>query len=101
MKTRRSLALGGLLAAFAVMVAGCAYMNVQWPAGSNFVNTQLGAKEGRSNAYCVLWLVAWGNAGTRAAASHGGIKVIRYADTKTTSVLLGAYSHVTTIVYGD
>jgi len=101
MKTWKSMAVGGMAAALVLIGSGCAYMHVQRPLGTNFDNTQLGSKEGRSNAYSVLWLVAWGDAGTKAAASQGDIKVIRYADTEVKSVLLGIYSRVTTVVYGD
>ena len=95
------MAVGGLAAAFVFIGSGCAYMHVQRPLGTNFDNTQLGTKEGRSNAYSILWLVAWGDAGTKAAASQGNIKVIRYADSEVKSVLLGLYSRMTTVVYGD
>ena len=87
--------------ALVLTTSGCAYMHVQRPLGTNFDNTQLGSKEGRSNAYSVLWLVAWGDSGTKSAATQGNIKVIRYADTEVKSVLLGLYSRVTTVVYGD
>ena len=101
MRSWWSLAASGLAAALVFAASGCAYMNVQWPMGADFHNTQLGAKEGRANAYCVLWLVAWGNAGTKAAASQGDIRIIRHADTEVKSYLLGCYSRVTTVVYGD
>ena len=100
MKTCNKLAVvclaAGLLAA-----QGCVYMHVQHPLGSDFNQTQLGAKEGRSNSYSVLWMVAWGDAGTKAAAAQGGIQTIRHADTEIKSVLLGCYVRVTTVVYGD
>lgn len=90
-----------LAAMLAVLNAGCAYMHVQMPLGNNFGATQLGSREGRSNAYSVLWLIAWGDAGTKAAATQGGIRVIHHADTEVKSVLFGAYSRITTVVYGD
>lgn len=101
MRTWRSRVAGGLAAALVVVASGCAYMHVQLPLDTNFDNTQLGAKEGRSSSYAVLWLFAWGDAGAKAAATQGGIKVIRHADTEVESVLLGIYSRVTTVVYGD
>lgn len=101
MRTLKQLALCFLTTAFVVISPGCAYMHVQRPLGSNFDNTQLGTKEGRSNAYSLLWLVAWGDAGTKAAAVQGNIKIIRHADTEVKSVMLGLYSRVTTVVYGD
>ena len=101
MKNLKRLTVVGLAAALVCITSGCAYMNVQRPLGTNFDNTQIGAKEGRSSAYSVLWLLAWGDAGAKAAATDGNIKTIRYADTQTKSVLLGLYSRITTIVYGD
>jgi len=101
MRTWKSMAAGGLGAAFVAIASGCAYMHVQVPLDTNFDNTQLGSKEGRANSYSLLWLLAWGDGGTRAAATQGDIKVIRHADVEVESVLLGLYSRVTTVVYGD
>ena len=101
MNTWKSMASGCMAATLVWIASGCAYMHVQRPLGTNFDNTQFGTKEGRSNAYSVLWLVAWGDSGTKAAASQGNIKIIRYADSEVKSVLLGLYSRVTTVVYGD
>lgn len=101
MTTLKRFASCGLAAALLSLSTGCAYMHVQRPLGTNFDNTQLGSKEGRSNAYSMLWLVAWGDAGTKTAATQGHINVIRYADTEVKSVLFGLYSRVTTVVYGD
>ena len=100
-KIWKSMAVGALAAALVLTGSGCAYLHVQRPLSVNFDHTQLGTKVGRSNAYAVLWLVAWGDAGTKAAATQGNIKTIRYADTEVKSVLLGIYSRVTTVVYGD
>jgi hypothetical protein len=92
----------GLLAGWlAAASAGCAYMNVRTPMDTNFDRTELGAKEGRSSIYTALWLVSWGDGGTKAAAQQGGIKVIQHADVEMYSVLFGLYSRVSTIVYGD
>jgi len=101
MKPVKNIAACGLAAALVYIASGCAYMHVQRPLGTNFDNTQLGSREGRSNSYSVLWLVAWGDAGTKAAATQGDIKIIRHADTEVKCVLLGLYSRITTVVYGD
>jgi len=90
-----------VLLLLSVLFSGCAYTNVQRPLGTEFNKTELGTKTGRSSNQSVLWLVAWGDGGTKAAAENGNIKVIRHADTKILSVLFGLYSKVTTIVYGD
>jgi hypothetical protein len=84
-----------------VLVSGCVYYNVQMPLGTEFNKTELGTKIGQSKWHSVFWLAAWGDAGTKAAAENGGIKVIRHADTKIYSLLFGLYCEVTTIVYGD
>ena len=101
MRTWKSMVVGSLAGALVIIASGCAYMHVQMPLGTNFNNTQFGSKEGRSNSYSVLWLFAWGDAGTKAAATQGNVKVIRYADSEVKSVLFGLYSRVTTVVYGD
>ena len=46
-------------------------------------------------------MVAWGDAGTRAAAENGEIEVIKYADRGIFVILFGLYSNLTTVVYGD
>ncbi|MDD2365759.1 MAG: TRL domain-containing protein [Desulfuromonadaceae bacterium] len=82
-------------------LTGCVYTNIQRPLGTEFNKTELGSKTGLSSNHSLLWLVAWGDAGTKAAAENGNIKVIQHADTKLFSVLFGLYTEVTTVVYGD
>jgi hypothetical protein len=48
-----------------------------------------------------LWLVAWVDAGTKAAAKNGDIVVIKHADQEMLFVLFGLYFRITTVVYGD
>ena len=81
--------------------SGCAFVNVQTPLDTNFSKTELGTKQGKATSYSLLWLVAWGNSGSRAAADNGNLKIIRHADRKVISVLFGLYTHTTIIVYGD
>jgi hypothetical protein len=95
--TRRLLAT----ATAALLASGCLYTHIQRPLDQNFSNTELGTKVGRAHSRVLLWLVAWGDAGTQAAARDGGISVIKHADFEVHSVLFGAYSRVTTVVYGD
>jgi hypothetical protein len=80
---------------------GCAYMHTQSPLDIDFDNTSLGSKVGKSHTYSVLWLVSWGDGGTKAAAEDGGITVIRHADIETYIILFGLYAKITTVVYGD
>jgi hypothetical protein len=87
-----------LMAAFS---PGCIYMKVQRPHDKNFDQTELGAKVGKSELKSVLWLFAWGDAGTKAAADDGEITVINHADVEYFTILLGLYGRITTVVYGD
>ena len=50
---------------------------------------------------CVGERVAWGDAGTEAAARDGNIKVIKHLDVERNMWLFGLYARVTTIAYGD
>jgi hypothetical protein len=84
-----------------LLLQGCAYMNTQTPLDIDFDNTSLGSKTGKSNIYSVLWLVSWGDGGTKAAAEEGGITVIKHADIETYVILFGLYARITTVVYGD
>lgn len=90
-----------LLLLVSTLVSGCVYANVQRPLGTEYNQTELGSKVGQASSYSLLWLFAWGDAGSRAAADNGHIKVIRHADIKVFSLLFGLYSEVTTVVYGD
>ena len=85
----------------ALLAQGCAYSHVQGPLDTNFDNTVLGPKTGRAHIQSVLWLFAWGDAGTRAAAENGGITIITHADVEYYVVLFGIYTRVITVVYGE
>ncbi len=98
MKKRMSLfVLIAILFAF----SGCAYMNVKTPFDTDLDKTVLGEKVGESSSHSVLWLVAWGDAGTAAAARNGNITEINHMDSQVICILFGLYSRSTTIVYGD
>ena len=84
-----------------ILQAGCVYSHVRTPMDRNFDRTELGTRSGHSSVHSVLWLFAWGDGGTKAAAEDGQVSVIRHADTEFRLFLLGAYTRVTTIVYGD
>jgi len=88
-----------LLAAF--LFQGCAYSHIQGPLDTNFDSTVLGSKVGKSHTRSVLWLFAWGDGGTKAAAEEGGITTITHADFEYYIVLFGIYTRVTTVVYGE
>jgi hypothetical protein len=84
-----------------LLLSGCIYTKVQRPYDKNYDKTELGTKVGKSSFKSVFWCASWGNAGTKAAAENGDIKVIRHADAEYFMVLLGLYSRITTVVYGD
>jgi hypothetical protein len=88
----------GFLAA--LLLTGCLYVKVKAPYDTDLDQTVLGDKKGESQMYSVLWLVAWGDAGTAAAAKNGGITTVNHMDVEVFSVLFGLYSKTTTIVYG-
>ncbi|MFQ5586046.1 MAG: TRL domain-containing protein [Thermodesulfobacteriota bacterium] len=84
-----------------VLVQGCAYSHVQRPLDINYDRTSLGTKVGRSHTQSVLWLLAWGDGGTRTAAKNGGITNITHADIEFYMILFGLYTRTTTVLYGD
>jgi hypothetical protein len=84
-----------------VLGTGCVYTNLTLPLDRDLDETQLGAKVGRSEAQSVLGLVAWGDAGTQAAAQQAGITTLRHADQEVFSILSFVYVRNRTVVYGD
>jgi hypothetical protein len=90
-----------LMCLVALLTSGCLYSNIQRPLDKDLQNTDLGSKEGRSSNRSVLWLFAWGDAGTKAAADNGDITIIKHADQEFMVVLFGLYSRYTMVVYGD
>jgi hypothetical protein len=98
MKTTRLFAV---VLAMAVLLSGCIYAHVLSPLDTNVDKTVLGQKQGKASSFSVLGLVAWGDAGTAAAAKNGGISTVNHMDREVLNVLFGAYTETTTIVYGD
>jgi hypothetical protein len=90
-----------LMCFLALFTSGCLYSKIQRPMDKDFHNTELGSKEGRASNRSILWLFAWGDAGTQAAAENGDIVVIKHADQEMLFVLFGLYFRITTVVYGD
>jgi hypothetical protein len=87
--------------AAAVLLTGCLYMNVKTPYDTDLNKTVLGQKTGKAYSQSVLWLVAWGDAGTQAAAKDGNITTVNQMDREVFSILFGLYTKTTTVVYGD
>ncbi len=90
-----------IVMAVAIMLSGCAYTNVKVPMDRDLANTTLGEKTGKATTYSVLWLFAWGDGSTQAAAEEGEITTITHSDVELFNVLFGVYSKATTVVYGD
>lgn len=97
---KKSLVFATLLTII-ITISGCFYLNITSPLDTDVDNTTLGEKTGTAECYSILWLVAWGDAGSAAAARNGDISVIKHMDRQTFSVLWGVYTKETTIVYGD
>lgn len=89
------------LGALVTFSSGCAYTNIQMPLDKDFDNTELGTLQGESSTHSVLYLVSWGDSGSRAAADQGKLKLINHADRKVLSVFFGLYTRITTVVYGN
>ncbi len=98
---KRYLLDGFCILLLSILIQGCAYSHIQRPLDTDFNKTSLGTKIGRSHTRSVLWLFAWGDGGTEAAAKDGDITSITHADIQVFMVLFGLYSQVTTVVYGD
>jgi hypothetical protein len=84
-----------------LFLSGCLYTNTTTPLDINLDETRLGEQVGESSSHIVLWLFSWGDAGTKAAAENGGITQINHADRGLRIYFFGAYTRITTIVYGD
>jgi len=63
--------------------------------------TKLGDKVGTSSVHTILWLVSWGDAGTKAAAENGKMTKINHLDRAFETYFFGAYSKTSTIAYGE
>ena len=87
--------------ACSLLLSGCLYVNTTTPLDINLDRTRLGDKIGEASQHAVLWSVAWGEAGTKAAAKNGGITTINHADRKTRIYFFGVYMRSTTVVYGN
>ena len=87
--------------AFMIVLNGCLYTDVIVPLDIDADKTVIGSKVGTSACQSVLWLIAWGDASSEAAAKNGNISVVNHMDQKVFSILFGLYSKSTTIVYGE
>ncbi len=83
------------------VLPGCFYAKVRIPLDTDVQSTQLGSKVGEASIQSVLGIVAWGDAGTRAAATNGGITTVTHLDQELFNILGFVYARQTTIAYGD
>ena len=83
------------------ILSGCLYTNVLTPFDTDLNKTTLGSKQGKASTESVLWLIAWGDGSTSAAAKQGGLTTVNHMDREVLFVMFGLYSKTTTIVYGD
>jgi hypothetical protein len=83
------------------MLSGCLYTHVLTPYDRDLNKTVLGQKKGEASNQSVLWLIAWGDASTAAAAKQGGLTTVNHMDLEVLVVVFGLYTKTTTIVYGD
>ena len=90
-----------LLAALCLNQSGCLYLDTKLPLDTDVSVTRLGTKTGVSSMHSVLWLVAWGDGSTAAAAKDGGITTINHLDSRYQQYVFGVYSRLDTIAYGD
>ncbi len=86
--------------AMVLFLNGCLFIHVKSPLDTNLDKTVLGNKIGKSSYQSILWLVAWGDAGTAAAAKNGGITELNHMDIEYFTIFFGTYYKATTIVYG-
>jgi hypothetical protein len=93
--------LACLLALATLTLPGCLYTHIKAPLDEDLQETKLGSKMGTATNKQVLFLFAWGDAGTQAAARNGGITTLTHADQEIFSILWFVYTTQTTIVYGD
>jgi len=98
MKTFVAMAL---LLCLTLILPGCLYSQIKTPYDTNLDQTKLGQKTGEASNYSVLWLFAWGDAGTAAAAKDGGLTTINHMDMELLQIFFGFYTKKTTVVYGD
>lgn len=82
-------------------VSSCLYTDIKIPLDRDVWETKLGTKVGVSSNHTVLWLVSWGDAGTKKAAENGNITTVQHMDMGIESYAFGVYSRTQTIVYGD
>ena len=89
------------LALVLLLQSGCLYLDTKLPLDTDVSVTKLGSKKGVSSVRSVLWLFAWGDGSTEAAARDGQLTTITHLDSRVFQVFFGLYTQMDTIAYGD
>jgi len=97
----REIILVLLLILVSSLFSGCVFTSVRIPYDTDLDSTEFGTKEGVSSWTSILWLFAWGDAGTKTAARNADITTVKHMDKEILSILFGLYHNEETIVYGD
>jgi hypothetical protein len=105
MRRNKLLAAALLIGA---MLTGCAMAPVIPPRGILFTDQkaplfggrEVGGKEGRASAYCVLCLFGWGDCSVTAAARDADISHVKMMNYEMFNIFI-FYQRYTTIVCGD
>lgn len=90
-----------ILTCVALLFSSCVYIDIKTPLDTDVNRTRLGEKVGSAKTRSVLWLVAWGDGSTAAAAKGGDIHTVTHLDVRYYSLLFGLYAERETIAYGD
>ena len=92
----------GCITAPVVPPMGALYSKIEAPLDLNSAGGKvIGERRGESSSIAILGLVAFGDAGLKAAAEEGGLTTINHVDYKLKNVLFGAYAKYTTVAYGE
>ena len=101
-----------LVVTLAVSLVGCAtispfigvvFTQVKYPHNQAVVSSDgtIGSKMGKSTAYYLLGIAAFGDASVQEAARMGGITEIKTVEHEYVSVLAVVYGQYTTIITGE
>ena len=98
---RKTIVILALTIMAATILSGCIYTDVRAPMQAMLATEDVSTdKEGTSCMTMILGLVAWGDAGVKAAMDNGGITRVHHVDTDTYNIL-GVYTKIPVRVYGE
>lgn len=79
---------------------GIIFTDIEAPLDADAEATPVGMKQGRAASYSILWLFAFGDASTAAAAQQGNLNRVHHLDYEYVN-FLGIYQHFVTIAHGE